>query len=424
MTMGNKKIAMVGLGYIGLPTALVLSGSGYSVIGVDTNKDLVNSLNTGKYTSTEPHLNEALAEAYSQNKFSATTDMPVADIFIIAVPTPLGVDNEADLTYVEDVVYSIAPVLSGGELIILESTSPPKTTEHLAHLISKLRPDLHIDGLSEEQHSAKEPVYIAYCPERVLPGDAFRELIENSRTIGGISPAATELAISVYRSFCTGALSATDAITAELTKLTENSFRDVNIAFANELSMICDDLNVNVWELISLANQHPRVNILSPGPGVGGHCIAVDPWFLASSSPKNSRLIQGARAVNLAKTQHVIQKVQQSISDFITLKDRTPRVALFGLSFKPDIDDMRESPALEIALHLANEYPRCDFIVSEPNLSHLPDSLSRGSVSLAPPEQAILAADIIVLLVSHTEFRSLPHPPKNKIVIDTQGLWK
>lgn len=417
--MLNFTIAFVGLGYIGLPTAVVFARSGVKVTGIDINADTVEQINLGNVPIVEPGLESQLLEVLGSGKFRASSEYVHADVYIVAVPTPFAADHNVDMKYIYAVADSIAPHLRGGELIILESTSPPGTTARMAERILNSRMDLIADGA--ENPDGLPVVHFAHCPERILPGNAMKELVTNDRIIGGMTPKATEMATEVYRSFCKGELLPTDSVTAELAKLTENSFRDVNIAFANELSLICDNLGVNVWELIELANHHPRVNILQPGPGVGGHCIAVDPWFIVAADPKNSRLIRSAREINDGKPDWVIGKVEESIS---SSSDAT--VAVLGLAFKANIDDLRESPALSIAERIAARYPAVSVLAVEPNIDALPAELAaHTNVELVSLDQALDRAETVIVLVDHDEFTAVPATAlKGKNVIDTKGLWR
>lgn len=417
--MSSPLVAFVGLGYIGLPTAVVLANSGVDVIGVDVKQENVERINRGEVTIVEPGLEEGLKSALESGKFRATTEMVHANAYIIAVPTPFTNDYNVDMRFIYSVAESLAPKLKGDELIILESTSPPKTTRRMAERILSLRPDLIADG--EPNPENKPVLYFAHCPERILPGKAMEELITNDRIIGGETEEATRRAKEIYASFCTGELLSTDAVTAEMAKLTENSFRDVNIAFANELSLICDNLDINVWELIELANHHPRVNILQPGPGVGGHCIAVDPWFIVAADPLNSRLIRTAREVNDGKPEWVVDKVAEALKEHKT----DAKIATLGLAFKADIDDLRESPALNITKELANRLSERTILAVEPNVDQLPDDFKNNdNVTLTAPDQAIADADIVVVLVDHKEFKDVSAAAlKGKTIIDTKGLW-
>lgn len=410
------EVVFVGLGYIGLPTAVVMANHGVRVHGVDVNASAVERIQRGEVTIVEPGLEEQLKQAVDSGRLTATTEMQHGDAFVIAVPTPFKENYEGDLTYIRSAAESIAPQLRGDETVILESTSPPRTTEKLAAKIMELRPDLSQDGAD-----GKPIVHFAYCPERILPGKALEELITNDRIIGGRTPEAARRAREVYASFCEGALLETDDVTAEMSKLTENSFRDVNIAFANELSLIADNLGIDVWELIELANHHPRVNILQPGPGVGGHCIAVDPWFIVAADRENSRLIRTAREVNDGKPKWVISKVEEACSHV-----ESPVIAALGLAFKANIDDLRESPAMNITKDLAEHVSHATVLAVEPNVSELPKGLQGlANVEFADYQDAIERADVVLLLVDHDEFKTLPATAlKGKAVVDTKGLWR
>lgn len=414
-----KKISVVGLGYIGLPTAAMFASRKIEVVGVDVNEAAVSTINRGEIHIVEPDLDMVVHAAVHEGYLRATTKPEPADAFLIAVPTPFkGENHEPDLSYIEAASNAIAPLLEKGNLVILESTSPVGATEAMAEWLATARPDLSFPQSAGEDSDIR----IAHCPERVLPGKVMQELITNDRVIGGMTMRCSKLAAALYETFVVGeCVLASGPRVAEMAKLTENSFRDVNIAFANELSLICDDLKMDVWELISLANRHPRVNILQPGPGVGGHCIAVDPWFIVSSAPKLARLIGTAREVNDEKPKWVVQKVMDAI-DSIMMEgpEKTARdisISIYGLSFKPDIDDLRESPALEIAQTLAERHDGPMNVV-EPNISRLPPGLE--SVKLVSiPEAA--AADIKVLLVDHSGFKSMPSPGGR--LIDVRGVW-
>lgn len=410
-----ESVCVVGLGYIGLPTATVLAANGVHVVGVDVNQEYVDSINRGEVPFVEPDLETTMAGAAAQGMLIAQTGTPHAEAYIVAVPTPFKENHEGDLSYIKAATEGIAPQLKGGELIILESTSPPRTTETMAQWVLAARPDL---TLEEDQPNS---VYFAHCPERVLPGRIMIEMVENDRIVGGLTPKGAQRAKDLYGTFCKGELLLTDATTAEMAKLTENSFRDVNIAFANELSIIADDLGIDVWELIELANHHPRVNILQPGPGVGGHCIAVDPWFIVSSAPYTSRLIHTARLVNDSKPEYVVKKVLDKAN---RLKD--PTVAMLGIAFKADIDDLRESPSREITKDLLQKLPRARFLIAEPNIKELPHDLSGlDNVALAEAADAVDQADIVLLLVDHTAFRELDRTALlEKALIDTKGFWR
>lgn len=412
--MSCNKVSVVGLGYIGLPTAAVLASKGYDVLGVDTNKHAVDTINNGLTHIYEPDLDNVVKSVVENRKLRASQIPEEADVFLLAVPTPFkGENKKPDLKYVQSATNSIAPVLKKGDLVILESTSPVGTTESVAKWITESRPDLVAEG-------ERLVIDIAYCPERVMPGNLLKELIENSRVVGGLSKSSARRAAEFYRTFVSGECIETNARTAELCKLTENSFRDVNIAFANELSMICDDLGVDVWELISLANKHPRVNILQPGTGVGGHCIAVDPWFIVDSAPERSKLIKLAREVNDSKPEWVVSKVASQLnivkSDLADEKEVT--IALYGLAFKPNIDDLRESPALQVATTISNSLS-ASILYVEPNIKELPESIRRGD--LVSSEEAFHRADIHVLLVDHKDFYD--SKPNNGVIIDFRGIW-
>lgn len=411
-------VAFVGLGYIGLPTAVVMANAGLKVTGVDVNASNVEKINRGEVTIIEPGLEEELRDAISNGNFQATTEQVHADAYIVAVPTPFTEGHDIDMKFIYSAAEAIAPQLEGNELIVLESTSPPLTTHKMASRILELRPDLRADD--DSVPASDKTLYFAHCPERILPGRAIDELKTNDRIIGGQSKEATRRATEIYASFCKGQLLATDDVTAEMAKLTENSFRDVNIAFANELSVIADRLEINVWELIELANHHPRVNILQPGPGVGGHCIAVDPWFIVSAAPEESQLIHTARKVNDGKPQWVLGKVMEA-----SQKSANGVIAVLGLAFKANIDDLRESPSLDIATEIASKMPEKQVLVVEPNIQELPAALAdKENVKLASTKEAIEAAEVITLLVDHDEFKSINQSLlEGKKVIDTKGLW-
>lgn len=396
----DRKVCVMGLGYIGLPTASLLGTKGFTVQGVDTSQRVVDTINRGEIHIVEPDLDILVKSAVQSGNLVAGTEPAEADIFIIAVPTPFKDGHVPDLSCVEAATEAVCPYLRPGNLVILESTSPVGTTESTVARI-----------IRDHGHDLENDVAIAYCPERVLPGRILTELVENDRIVGGVSLTATAAAAEFYGSFVRGEILETDAKTAELAKLTENAFRDVNIAFANELSLVADQHGINVWELIALANRHPRVGILSPGPGVGGHCIAVDPWFIAHAAPEVTPLIQTARRVNDAKPAWVIDKVSAAARKFVQ-----PTVACLGLSFKADVDDLRESPAAQIVETLVTE-DVATVLVCEPNLQRHPTH------SLVPYEEAIARADIIVVLVDHREFRRLRASDlKEKVLIDTRGI--
>lgn len=406
-----QTISVVGLGYIGLPTAAVIAGRGINVIGLDVSDKVIETINSGKVHIVEPDLDIAVQAAVNSRKLIATKTAQPADAFLIAVPTPfVGDDHTPDLSYIESAAKSIAPVLKKGNLVVLESTSPVGATDQLVSWLTDLRPDLKFPESSEPDCD----VCVAHCPERVLPGQVLRELVENDRVIGGVTKTCAEKAVALYKVFVAGDCIVTNAKTAEMVKLTENSFRDVNIAFANELSVICDTHGINVWELISLANRHPRVDILKPGAGVGGHCIAVDPWFIVSSNPDEAKLIRTARIVNDLKPKYVKRQIIEKAEKF-----KNPKIACFGLAFKPNIDDLRESPAMEIVADLAQNTD-CEIIAVEPNIDEIPDNLSAlENVLLKPTHSALAEADIICFLVAHKQFKEIPNEKFNeKIILD------
>lgn len=394
-----KSICVMGLGYIGLPTASFLGTKGFDVLGVDVSENVVNTINKGEIHIVEPDLDVMVKSAVNSGKLRASLQPEQADVFIIAVPTPFKNDHEPDLSYVESATRAIAPLVQKGNLIILESTSPVGTTELIASI------------LKESGHNVENDIYIAHCPERVLPGRILIELVQNDRIVGGINERSKEVAVGFYESFVSGEVLGTDAKTAELAKLTENAFRDVNIAFANELSLICEQEAINVWELIGLANRHPRVNVLQPGPGVGGHCIAVDPWFIVARAGENAKLIKTAREVNDSKPEWVINKVKQKAQKF-----KRPVIACLGLAFKANVDDLRESPALNIVKEL-QKLDIGELLLCEPNLDKLEGQ------ELHPLNSAIEQADIILILVDHKPFLQLSAAQlSDKVVIDTRGI--
>ncbi|MFI8528452.1 UDP-N-acetyl-D-mannosamine dehydrogenase [Promicromonospora sukumoe] len=411
--MGISTVAVVGLGYIGLPTAAILAANGVPVTGVDVSSATVGAVNRGQVPFVEPDLAGYVSDAVSSGRLRAVSAPEPADAYIVAVPTPFMDDHKPDLSYIEAAARAIAPVLRGGELIVLESTSPPGTTRRMAEWVLDQRPDLSLDASGD-----RPVVYFAHCPERVLPGRIMVEMVTNDRIVGGLTPEAAQRARELYQVFCQGEILLTDAVTAETAKLVENSFRDVNIAFANELSLVADKLGVDVWELIRLANHHPRVNILQPGPGVGGHCIAVDPWFIVDAAPEEARLIRTAREVNDAKPRWVLHKVLDAVAGI-----ETPVVAAFGLAFKPNIDDLRESPAVEIVRDLAKTFPHATVLAVEPNVEELPAELAAlPNVRLVDADEAVAAADAHLLLVDHTVFRSVVERLAGKNVVDTRGM--
>lgn len=395
------KISVSGLGYIGLPTATMFAHYGAHVIGLDVNQHAIDTINQGRIHIVEPGLEDIVKNVVASGHLKASLTAESADAFLIAVPTPFkGDDHTPDLSYIEAAVKTIAPVLKKGNVVILESTSPVGATEQMVECLSELRPDL---TFPKRETDVEIDVYVAYCPERVLPGHVIRELVENDRTIGGMTPACTQKAKDVYRIFVKGELLETNARTAEMTKLTENAFRDVNIAFANELSLICDLLDIDVWELIKLANHHPRVNILRPGAGVGGHCIAVDPWFIVNKTPDLARMVATAREVNDHKPHWVVEKIQAAVAELGEL-GRKPKVALLGLAFKPDIDDLRESPAVEIAVEMGQKQ-NIELLLVEPNIDTLPAKIKVGQ--LVDSHLARAEADLLVVLVNHSQFADL-----------------
>jgi UDP-N-acetyl-D-mannosaminuronic acid dehydrogenase len=406
--MEFERISVVGLGYIGLPTAAIIASRKKRVVGLDVNPKVIDTINRGEIHIIEPDLDIVVRAVVREGYLRATLEPESADAFLIAVPTPFKVQNGnehvPDLNFIEAAVKRIAPVLQAGNLVILESTSPVGATEKMAAWLAEARPDLSFP----QTHGEQSDIRVAHCPERVLPGHVIRELVSNDRVIGGMTPACSEAACALYELFVKGACVKTNARTAEMAKLTENSFRDVNIAFANELSLICDEQKIDVWELIALANRHPRVNILQPGPGVGGHCIAVDPWFIVSQAPEQARLIRMAREVNDSKPQWVINKVKAAMADFLLQNPERSaadlKVAIFGLTFKADIDDLRESPSLAIAQQLSREL-YTPLLLIEPNIKTAPESLN--GCELLPAEQAVARADICLILVAHKQFRQL-----------------
>ena len=395
-----EKICVLGLGYVGLPTASLLATKGYSVSGIDVKKEVVEQINQGKVHIVEPDLDVMVKSAVQSGNLKAYTEPQPADIFIIATPTPFKDDNQPDLHYVFSAAKAITKVVKDGDLIILESTSPVGTTEQVREIIVTECPQL-------------TNLHFCHCPERVLPGRVLHELIDNDRVIGGIDEQSTEKAMEFYQHFVRGELLETNARTAELAKLVENTSRDVNIAFANELSIVCDQLGIDVWELIALANRHPRVNILRPGPGVGGHCIAVDPWFIVSSAPEATQLVQTARKINDHKPDWVIDRIADKAKRF-----KDPVIGCLGLAYKPDIDDLRESPALSIA-HRLTAMKIGKVIVCEPNVTAV------DGLDLQPLDTLLDKADILVALVGHRQFKRIPMGRlEEKIVLDTCGVWR
>jgi UDP-N-acetyl-D-mannosaminuronic acid dehydrogenase len=419
----NKTISIVGLGYIGLPSAAAFAARGVKVIGVDVNQQAVDIINQGRIHIVEPELDMVVHAAVTEGYLRATTTPEPAEAFLLAVPTPFQDGHEPDLSFIKAASKSIAPVLKKDDLIILESTSPVGATEQMAAWLAEERPDLSFP----QDKGEDSDIRIAHCPERVLPGHVLRELVENDRIIGGLTAKCSEAAVALYKIFVEGECIVTDARTAEMCKLTENASRDVSIAFANELSLICDKLGIDVWELIRLANRHPRVNILQPGPGVGGHCIAVDPWFIVHSTPEESRLIRTARLVNDSKPRWVQEKVHAAVAAAAKKSGRNPsaiKIACMGLSFKPDIDDLRESPALEIALQLADRYPEQIYVV-EPNIDAIPPELAKRGALLSTQAEALEIADVVIMLVDHKEFRErVPALQNDALLVDTRGIWR
>lgn len=422
--MSFETISVIGLGYIGLPTAAMFAAYGKNVVGVDVSQHAVDTINRGEIHIVEPDLDAIVHKAVTDGKLKAVLVPETADAFLIAVPTPFlptekeGDIPQPDLKYIQAAAKTIASVLKSGDLVILESTSPVGATEQMADWLAEYRSDLTFP----KTHNENSDIRIAHCPERVLPGHVVRELVENDRVIGGLTTKCSQQATELYKTFVQGDCVITNAHTAEMAKLTENSCRDVQIAFANELSIICDKLDIDVWELISLANRHPRINILQPGPGVGGHCIAVDPWFIVSKTPKQAQLIHTARKVNDQKPQWIIDKVKIAIVDFLqanpnkAAKDVT--IACYGLTFKPDIDDLRESPALNITQQLAEIHSGRTLGI-EPNIHELPKNIN--NIELINFELATEEADIHLMLVDHREFKTKSFPLSN--IIDTKGIW-
>lgn len=420
--MSFETISVIGLGYIGLPTAAMFASRKKNVIGVDVNQNAVDTINRGEIHIVEPDLDMLVSDAVQQGYLKAVTNPEAADAFLIAVPTPfLPLENvgeipKPDLRYIEAASKAIAPVLKKGDLVILESTSPVGTTEQMANWLSEMRSDLTFP----QTHGESADINVAHCPERVLPGHVVKELVQNDRVIGGISRRCSERSVELYKTFVIGECVITNARTAEMAKLTENSSRDVQIAFANELSMICDELEIDVWELIALANRHPRVNILQPGPGVGGHCIAVDPWFIVSKTPETANIIHTARKVNDKKPEWVIRKIKIAVAEFLSdnpnKTEHDVTISCYGLSFKPDIDDLRESPALDITKFLAKNHVG-KILAIEPNI----DYLNLENVELVSIGESLSRADIHVMLVDHMQFKEINL--HDCYVVDTKGIW-
>lgn len=395
----------MGLGYIGLPTAIIAAKHGVEIAGVDINAHVVEVTNQGKLHIIEPGMEEMLQEVLASGKFHAYTEPQLSDAYFMVVPTPFKGDHQPDVSYVEAATRMVIPLLKEGDLYVIESTSPVGTTEMMTNIIFAERPEL------------KDKIYIAYCPERVLPGNVIYELVHNDRVIGGMNEASTRKAMEFYSQFVTGTLHATNCKTAEMCKLTENSSRDVQIAFANELSLICDKAGINVWELINLANKHPRVNILQPGCGVGGHCIAVDPYFITAEFPMESRIIAQARWTNNYKAEWCAEKVKNAMLEFELKNHRKPAVAMMGLAFKPNIDDLRESPAKGITTKVMQSSSNADIMIVEPNVEE------HNQFKLTPYKEAYDRADIVVFLVNHREFASLNYRPEVQ-VLDFCGTFK
>ncbi len=407
-------VAVIGLGYIGLPTAAVIARSGCNVLGIDVTEHVVETINNGKIHIEEVDLDGLVQGVVSRGLLRASLEFEPADVFVIAVPTPFKDNHVPDLSYVLEATANVAKVLKAGDTVILESTSPVGTTEQMRDLIAEMRPDLDVPGVCVGTPN----IAISYCPERVLPGKILEELIKNDRSIGGITPRCARKALAFYKRFVRGECVTTTARAAEMTKLVENSYRDVNIAFANELSIISDDMGLDVWEVISLANRHPRVNILQPGPGVGGHCIAVDPWFIIHGSPKNSPLIKTARNVNDGKIDHVLEQASKMIDE-----NGAQDIACLGLAFKANIDDFRESPALKIAEKLAKRYGNKIKII-EPYANELPKGFDSTDAKLIDIDTALDDCDMFITLVDHDIFKSIPLDERQgKIVYDVRGIW-
>ena len=409
----QTNVAVLGLGYIGLPTAAVVARSGAAVLGIDIHQHVVDTVNSGGVHIEEVDLDALVQGVVQRGLLRASTQIEPSDVFLIAVPTPFDDDHAPDVRHVLTAARSIAPVLKVGDIVILESTSPVGTTEQVRDALEALRPDLKFPHAG----NGAADVAIAYCPERVLPGRILVELIDNDRCIGGITPRCARKALAFYRTFVRGACITTTAKVAEMVKLSENAFRDVNIAFANELSLVSDKLGIDVWDVIALANRHPRVNILTPGPGVGGHCIAVDPWFIVHSAPELTPLIRTARNVNDGKTDHVIARASALI------EAEAGRVALLGLAFKANVDDFRESPAMKVAEVLTQKFGNRIAIV-EPHVAELPKVLSDTGATLIDIDSALADCDTMIVLVDHDIFKSVPADERaGKIVYDTRGIW-
>lgn len=407
-------VCVLGLGYIGLPTAAVIARSGCRVLGVDVSADVVDTINRGEIHIEEVDLDGLVQGVVARKMLSASMMVEPSDVFVIAVPTPFDQDHAPDISYVLSAATNIAAVLKSGDTIIIESTSPVGTTDQVRDMIANLRTDLKMPGISAETPD----IAIAYCPERVLPGRILEELTNNDRSIGGITPRCARKALTFYKRFVRGECITTDARSAEMTKLVENAFRDVNIAFANELSIVADHMGLDVWEVIRLANRHPRVNILQPGPGVGGHCIAVDPWFIVHGAPEQSPLIRTARNVNDGKVDHVIARAAAMIAE-----NPSKKVGCMGLAFKANIDDFRESPAMKVSAELAARFGSRINIV-EPYAALLPKEFDRTGAHLIDIDTALLSCDILITLVDHDAFKAIPLAERvGKIVYDVRGIW-
>ena len=413
------KVSVIGLGYIGLPTAALIASKKIDVTGIDVDKSIVDTINKAKIHIVEPNLENLVKTSVESGYLKAFDAVQKADVFLIAVPTPFKSHNKPDLSFIESAVKNIAPLLEKGNLVILESTSPVGSTEKIRELLMDIRPDL---SFPHHQNKGDFDISIAYCPERVLPGNILNELIQNDRVIGGLTKNCAKKAKEFYKIFVNSDCLLTDSRTAELSKLVENSFRDVNIAFANELSIICDKLNINVWELINLANRHPRVNILNPGPGVGGHCIAVDPWFIVDSAPLEAKIIRIAREINDQKPNYILEKIEEAIKK-TNNKTSNLNIACLGLAFKANVDDLRGSPALKISKKV-NEMGFNKQYIVEPNIDKLPSELKNISSELVELKKAISLSNIILLLVDHSEFKKIKiESMHGKVIIDTRGIW-
>jgi UDP-N-acetyl-D-mannosaminuronic acid dehydrogenase len=412
MVQKIETACIIGLGYIGLPTAVMLASNGLTVFGVDVRKDIVDTLNSGGAHFSEPGLNELLGKAVADGGLRGFPEPQAADCFVIAVPTPFNADHSPDLSFVDSAARAVAKVLRPGNLVILESTSPVGTTERVARILQEENAAISAPLAGNEHPN----IHLAYCPERILPGQMMQELVNNDRIVGGMTPACTELARQVYGSFCKAALHGTETRTAEMVKLIENSYRDLNIAFANEISMLCEKIDVDVWDAIKLANCHPRVNILSPGCGVGGHCIAVDPWFLIQPYPDSTKLMRVVRDTNDHKSQYVFEKIAAAAGRL-----KNPVIACLGLTYKPDVGDLRESPALHIANQLAGAGTG-KILAVDPTLEGAVSGLHQD-IELMPLESALQKADIVAILVSHSAFKQLTGQAlADRIVIDSVGL--